>query len=48
MLERGYSSVDSSDDEDRGLECRYADQKADSDAASEPEGEVDRTMVDLE
>ena len=47
-VERGYYSVDSSDDEDRGLECRYADQRADSDAASEPEGEVQCPLADLE
>ena len=47
-VERGYYSVDSSDDEDRGLECRFADQMADSDAASEREGPINCVLADLE
>ena len=47
-VERGYYSVDSSDDEDRGLECRFADEMADSDAASEREGSINCVLADLE
>ena len=48
VLERGYHSEDSSDDEDRGLEYRFADQVSESDEASQPEGEVVCMSADLE
>ena len=48
VLERGYYSEDSSDDEDRGLEYRFADQASESDEASELEGEVVGVSADLE
>ena len=47
VLERGYYSVDSSDDEERGREYRFADQTSVSDEASEPAG-AGVCSIDLE
>ena len=48
VLERGYDSVDSSDDEDRGLEYRFADETSDSDEGAESEVEDVCRTADLE
>ena len=46
--ERGYDSVDSSDDEDRGLEYWFADETSDSDEGAQSEVEDVCRTLDLE
>ena len=48
VLERGYDSVDSSDDEERGLAYRYQGEASDSEEVSQPEGEVFFETGDLD